>query len=199
VSRKPEHRKAPKVNPGKGKIWSDEQIDEALKIAVNTSYREASEATGIPYSTLRNRARRLKELKVDKPQKLKDIFEDSREEAVGKASEYIYSRVVALAKELYDTAELALKDTHDFLKSAKGENPGKNEAAWLKSLVFVWHNAIQSGQLLSNEPTSRPEVVNRRVYDITQQIISDPGALDLADKLLQRAANRDSGTFRLDR
>ena len=40
------------------------------------------------------------------------------------------------------------------------------------------------------------QVTKRYEYDITQKIITDPEAAELADQLLQRAANSDTGMVR---
>lgn len=55
--------------------------------------------------------------------------------------------------------------------------------------------------LASGDVTTRGEVkgqvTQRYEYDITQRIISDPETAKLADQLLQRAANSDSGMVRI--
>ena len=168
--------------------WTDEQIKEALAIAENTSFPHAAKVTGIPYGTLRNRAKRMGKLDTSDQQAYKNLKEKSEEKAVEKASEHMADQLMKLSDELYKAAFDALKQTQEMVI-----NKDKKNDKWLKALVSVWHNAIQDGQLLSNRPTSRPEVSNKHEYHITQKLVSDPDlARELQRTLAERADNNDA-------
>jgi len=62
--------------------------------------------------------------------------------------------------------------------------------------------ATKLERLSRGEPTEigkqemQGQVTQRYEYDITQKIITDPEAAELANQLLQRAANSDTGMVR---
>jgi len=152
--------------------WSLEQLTEAVTIAKEIGYQRASEQTGIPFSTLRTHARRTGVVHAsrDSTEMIK-FKEEVKKEALKKASNYFYGRMINLAANLYETAEEAVGKTRRYLASIK--KPSKEDALWIKSLVAVWLNAITSGQLLSNKPTSREEQVNKHKIEFIEKVTSD--------------------------
>lgn len=168
-----------------GKKWPIEQLIEAVTIAKEIGYHRASKQSGIPYSTLRNHAKRhnlIKSIK-DSPEIIK-FKEEVRKEALKKASNYFYEHTVSLAADLYEAAEEAVAKTRNYLRSIK--RPSKEDALWIKSLVTVWLNAVQSGQLLTNKPTSREEQVNKNEYSFIEKITSDPDLTKELQKILSK-------------
>jgi len=153
--------------------WTVEQLTEGVTIAQEIGYRRAAEQTKIPFSTLRSHARRHGFVKPtrDTPEMV-EFKKEVRKKAIEKASNYFYIRMVNLAADLYEAAEEAVKKTRDYLNSIK--RPSKEDALWVKSLVTVWLNAVQSGQLLSNKPTSREEQVSKHEFSFIDKITSDP-------------------------
>lgn len=136
--------------------------------------------------------------------KLEQLQQAAIERAIQEAGDYIADRLKGLADRLYKLAEkavgkvdVAISDPYELPKGKTGEQHDRDGAAWVRALVGVMSQAIDKAQLLSGKPTARPEVVDRHEYEITQRIISDPEALDLAESLLRRAAGRDAGALRL--
>lgn len=179
--------------------WTQEQKAKALTIAAAISITEAARETGIPSGTIkrwRSEANRTERGEPNRtPKKLERLAEQAAQEAIAEAKDYIVDRLKSLADELYGLAEDGVKETRSFMR-----NPGSKDrdtAAWLRSVVGAMHYGIQDAQLLSGKPTARPEVVDRHEYDITQRIIGDPEAVELANNLLRRAAGRDPGALRV--
>jgi hypothetical protein len=135
----------------------DEDIMAAYIIFRASGLENASRETGIHKSVLRRRftSMRLVEKDTKKPSKVEvELQQKAVDMAVERASYYLSDRVISLANALFDTAEEAVKKTRKMVVSDK-----KNQdAPWLKALVNTWQVAIQSGQLLSNKPTSREEL-----------------------------------------
>jgi len=179
--------------------WTEEQKIKALTIAEAVSITEAARQTGIPAGTIkrwRSEANRTEPSEPNRtPKKLEALAEQAAQEAVAEAKDYIVDRLKALADELYQLAEDGVRETRAFM--AKPGTKDRDSAAWLRAVVGAMHYGIQDAQLLSGKPTVRPEVTSRYEYDITQRIITDPEALDLAENLLRRAAGRDAGSLRL--
>ncbi len=204
--------------------WTEGQITEALALAVATSIREASRQTGIPLATLhRHMQRAVPPEQRNRPkhgtaerngtervgQKLEAMANEVRERAVAaaaeKVTEAITERLAGMADRLYRLADkavtkvdVAISDPHEVPPGKQPEPHDRDGAAWLRSLVGVMAQAIDKAQLLSGKPTARPEVTERHEYDITQRIITDPEAAQLAESLLRRAAGRDASPLRLD-
>jgi len=176
-------------------VYSDDEILKAYTIAKATSFREASKATGIPYKTLRRRVKKLVEKgKIGKlPFQAKKITKEIVEQAKEEAREYITDRLKQLTNELYELAELAIREAKEELLSG---NRDKATASLLRAYAQLFHLALQQGHLMSGKPTARPEVVDKRVWEITQRIIQDPDATRHAHDLLEAIA-RDSGGLRL--
>lgn len=201
-----------------------EQIAEAIALAAATSIREASRQTGVPLATLhrhmqrtvppeqRNRSKHGTERRNRTErtgEKLQAMAEEVRARAVAEATEKVTAvltdRLKGLADRLYSLAEkatakvdIAISDPHEAPPGKRPEPHDRDGAAWLRSLVGVMAQAIDKAQLLSGKPTARPEVTERHEYDITQRIITDPEAAQLAESLLRRAAGRDASPLRLD-
>lgn len=182
--------------------WSEEEKLRAVALAQQTSVREAVKATGIPLATIgrwlseRNKASGTEQPERNRtPKKLEALAEQATQAAVAEVKDYIVDRLKALADELYALAENGVRETRQFMASPKAKD--RDSAAWLRAVVGAMHYGILDAQLLSGKPTARPEVTSRYEYDITQRIIADPEALDLAETLLRRAAGRDTGALRL--
>lgn len=183
--------------------WTEEQKIKALTIAEAVSITEAARQTGIPRGTIgrwmvemkRNDGNETSETKRD-PKTIERLAEQAAKEAVAEAKYYIVDRLKSLADELYQLAEDGIRETRQFLAAPGSKD--RDSAAWLRAVVGAMHYGIQDAQLLSGKPTARPEVTSRYEYDITQRIIADPEAVDLAENLLRRAAGGDAGPLRLD-
>ena len=181
--------------------WTEAEKQKAITIAQAAGAAEASRATAIPSGTIRSWVHRLQhEPKSQKhdpsvatqqritPQ-LQKLQDQVFERAVEEASEYITERLKGLADKLYSLAEksvlkvdVAISDPEDKLPPGVKRRRlphDRDGAAWLRSLVGVLAQSIDKAQLLSGKPTARPEVVNRREYEITQRIITErPDLLD---------------------
>lgn len=197
-----------------GRPGLDEAIKtKALTIAEAATIREASEQTGVPQGTIRrwrfesgikranksNRASRV-------PKNLKPLAREAVEQAVAEAGDYITARLKGLADNLYGLAEkaatkidVAIADPNELPIDKVGEPHDRDGAAWVRALVGVLAQAIDKAQLISGKPTARPELMKRYEFDITQRIIADPEAVQLANTVLRRAAGRNPGTLCLDR
>lgn len=191
------------------KRWSEEEKIKALTIAEAISISEAAKQTGIPEGTIkrwRSERNRTKASEPNRtPKKLKLLQQKAIEDAVEEAKDYITERIKNLADDLYKLAEkavekvyIAISDPEEVPEGKRPEKHNRDGAAWVRSLVGVMSQAIDKAQLLSGQPTARPEVNTKHEYDITQRIIADPEAIELAEQLLRRAAGRNSSTFRLD-
>jgi hypothetical protein len=165
---------------GYARKWSVEQMTEAVTLAGEIGYRKAADETGIPFSTLRNYARRrgLITPVKDTPEMVK-FKEEVKKVALEKAAGYFAQRAINLAAVLFDIAEDAVAKTATYIESIK--NPSKEDSLWVKALVSVWLNAINSGQLLSNKPTSIEARISKNEHSfIVERITRDEG---LARKL----------------
>lgn len=164
--------------------WTEEQKIKALTIAETVSITEAARQTGIPAGTIkrwRSEANRTEPSEPNEPnrtpKKLEALAKQAAQEAVAEAKDYIVERLKALADELYRLAEDGVRETRTFM--ARPGDKDRDSAAWLRAVVGAMHYAIQDAQLLSGKPTARPEVVERREYEITQRIIAErPELLD---------------------
>lgn len=164
--------------------WTEEQKLKALTIAEAVSITEAARQTGIPKGTIKrwrseaNRTGRTEPSEPNRtPKKLGALAEQAAREAIAETKEYIVDRLKALADELYGLAEDSVRETRAFV--ARPGKKDRDSAAWLRAVVGAMHYAIQDAQLLSGKPTARPEVVERREYEITQRIIAErPELLD---------------------
>lgn len=193
--------------------WNEEEKIKALTIAASSCIREAATETGIPEGTIkrwRSEQRTGPEKRTEPnrtPKKLVALQEQAVQKAVDEAGDYIKDRLMGLADALYSLAQKSITKV-DISISDPEELPmelieravphDRDGAAWVRSLVGVMAQSIDKAQLLTGKPTARPEVVNRRVYDITQRIINDQESTDLAEQLLRRAANSNTSPLCLD-
>lgn len=193
-----------KTADGAGTKWDTKQKMKAITLAETLGTREAARQTGIPRGTLnvwwwrvhQSERGRMPEPPYKPPQKLRDLAAQAAQEATEEVRDYIIDRLKSLADELYTLAEEGVRELRQFL--ANPETKDRDSAAWLRAVVGAMHYAIQDAQLLSGKPTTRPEVMDRHEYEITQRILADPEAVVLAENLLLRAAGRDAGSLRLD-
>lgn len=185
---------------------------KALAIAETVTVREAAEQTGVPEGTIKRWRFELRTERGEQPNRanrtpknLQPIAEAAVARAVEEAGDYIADRLRRMADDLYSLAEqavgkvrVAIADPDEVEKGQRTEPHDRDGAAWVRALVGVLAQSLEKAQLLTGKPTARPEVVQRHEYDITQRIISDPEALQLAEQLLVRAALSDTRTLRLD-
>lgn len=175
---------------------------KALAIAETVTVREAAEQTGVPEGTIKRwrfelRTERGEPNRTSRtPKNLEPLRAQAVQRALAEAGDYIADRLKTLADGLYRLAEEGLQEVRDFMRSQP--DPDRDSAAWLRALVGAMHYGIQDAQSLSGKPTARPEAVNRHEYDITQRIIADPEAVQLAHTLLRRAAGSDTSRVCLD-
>ena len=135
------------------KKYTDEDILKAFAVYKTGGLMKAFKLTGIPRGTLRRRFLKMEENESGASLVEKQVREKVMEAAIERASFYLSDRVIALSNKLFDTAEEALEKTKDTIEMNQ-----PRRANYLKALTTVWQTAIQSGQLLSNKPTSREEV-----------------------------------------
>lgn len=154
------------------KKYSDEAVAQAYAIFKASSLNEAFKQSGIPRCVLRRRFNKLEQLhKGDGNEIAKAVREKVMDAAIERASFYLSDKVIDLSNKLFDTAQEALDQTRDAVKT---NNPKK--ANYIKSLVNVWQTAIQSGQLISNKPTQRSEV---NIKDSNPEDLSDEQLADI--------------------
>lgn len=139
---------------------AQEKLDLAVRIASESSVRQASLKTGISRrkikSIMRERETQVptnsatKAIRLRKQNPLVDqITKEAIHLGIEKASEEVKERIVNLVNLLYTTAEEALVKTRIILADAAGKDPLNDwKVQQLKHLVSVWGTAIQSGQLL---------------------------------------------------
>lgn len=154
------------------KKYSDQQILDAFVIYQTTDLQTAYKHTGIPRSVLRRRFLRmnLEQADINTSKVQKEVQKQAMEQAIERASFYLSDRVIELANSLFTTAEEAIDKTRDLIK-----NGSSKKSSYLKALVTTWQSAIQSGQLLSNRPTSREELnINKQnPEDLTDDQLAD--------------------------
>ena len=170
--------------------WGTDQLIEAVTLAGEIGYSRSSAETGIPFSTLRNYARRKGFITPQKNNtEMTKFREKVQKVAIEKAADYFCQRAIDLAATLFDTAEEAVEKTRNYIKGRK--RPKKEDALWIKALVAVWLNAINSGQLLGNKPTSIEAKFTKNEHSfIIEKITKDPKlARDLQDVLSERVSD----------
>lgn len=182
--------------------------EKVLTIARGATIREASEQTGVPEGTIK-KWRYLERERNEgngtagngtETQK-KDPEEIARAEAVtqalAEAKEYIEDAQKARANRMLIGVDKAVEKIDEILSLGK-EDWNSDTAIFLRSVVGVVSQFVEKAQLLTGKPTSHQkesgQVNNRYEYDITQRIIADPEAVELANSLLRRAANSDAST-----
>lgn len=202
------------------KTYSPEQIAEAVaRIQAGESAAVVAAELGAPKATVRSWVFRAKGGKDPDRVATQDVataasvatetlqqrLSERMEGVAERVAALVEERQKALAKKLLDVAEEAIKEVRASMGKVQGK-PGdshdRDGAAWLRSLVGVMAQAVEKAQLLSGKPTGRlgveGKVTSRYEYDLTQRIISDPEATELAEQLLRRAAGRDPSSLRLD-
>lgn len=188
-------------------VWSEEDKAKALAIANTAGAAEASRATGVPAGTIRSWVhrqvhgpRRKKEdaQAVKKPRAnkaLRAAADECMDLAKVQAAEVVAERIADVAEKILAMIDLSVDTITNTIEAGPAE--GEYKAAWLRSLVGVMAQGVEKHQLLLGQPTSRQalegQVTNRHEYDITQRIIEDPEARDLARNLFRRAVNPNLG------
>lgn len=195
------------------KKYSDEEKQRVLALADAVGASEASRLTGVPTGTIlswrhlmRKAAGIPTETKHKEAAELKESIETAKQKGLELAArqigDYIAERVKNLADELYDLAASALREAKHILENTKEKDKSVARARWLHSVIGAMHYGIQNAQLLAGKPTVRTEETKRHEYEIIQRIVDDPESVELAERLLQRAANQfesgDTGPFGLD-
>ena len=140
-------------------------------IRAGNYYEAACAYAGIHYSTFR---KWMQKGETAKSGKFREFFE-----AIMQAEYEAEARMVALWQKHMPEDYRAIRD---FLERRYPERWGKR--------VDVKQNIKQEVQ---------GQVTQKYEYDITQRIISDPEAVQLAEQLLRRTAYSDAGASGLDR
>jgi hypothetical protein len=187
-----------------GKVkWSKEQKFKALAIAEAATIAEASIQTGIPEGTIkrwrseqRTALNGRTEPNPNGPsKKIQQIAQQAAEEAKAEVREYVADKAKRVADDILRIVQLALAESEEVIRAGPGNEESK--AAWLRALVGVMAQGVEKHQLLLGRPTNRQalegQVTQRYEYDITQRIIEDPEARDLARNLFRRAVNPNLG------
>lgn len=166
---------AAKNGNAKKRPWTDADKERAIAVYVTTgNLSRTSRETGVPISTLRGW------LAEQPPEKVKEAREEAQAEFVRRA----WKGVIAHIEHLTERSAIAATSARD--------------SATIVGIL------IDKIQLVTGQPTSNVkqqvdgQVTQRYEYDITQRIISDPEAVQLAEQLLRRAAYSDAGASGLD-
>lgn len=135
---------------------------EALALAEVFGVREASVRTGVPQRTIF----RWREEGFAPPPEVVQQFLDER-------------RKVYLER-IDQTLQRVLDEVDVVLRGEMGKD--QKAAKWLHAVVGVFSQYFHKRFLLQGMPTSRVEMEKRvkRQYEITQRVITDPGARELA-------------------
>lgn len=170
---------------------SPEVKAKALTLAAATSQREAAKALGIPVGTIARwsakRLNRSEDAEAKRPgRKLEALAAEAAVEAKEEVRDYLVDRLKGLADKLYALAEKAVARTD---ASMDNEEHDRDGAAWLRSLVGVLAQSLEKAQLLSGKPTIRPEVTERREFDITHRIVAERP--EIIDDIFSRAAEAE--------
>lgn len=154
--------------------YTSEQKAEALAIAEATSQAEAEARTGIPMGTIGwwASSERAKTPHKDRlPKQMQTLSQEAAMQAKENVAGYITERLKGLADGLYELAEQGLTEVKSFMAKPGGKD--RDTSAWLRAVIGAMHYGIQDAQLLSGKPTMRPEVVERREYNITAKFIAE--------------------------
>lgn len=177
----------------KRRSYTKEQRIEAVTLAQAAGIPEASKRLGIPQGTIKRwvaQARGSTYGDQTGAEALKAMTEEVRAKAVAEATEavteHISERLKQMADELYQLAhkaiqkvDVAISDPNEVPKGKKPERHDRDGAAWVRSLVGVMAQGIEKAQLLTGKATGRNEVVERREYHITEEIVArNPDVLD---------------------
>jgi len=185
--------------------WTAEQKQKALAIAEVTTISEAAKQTGIPDGTIKrwrsemNRTELTNRTEPNRQsKKIQEIAQQATEEAKEEVREYIADRAKQVADDILSMVQQAVAEASDVIMD--GPNDDEPKAGWLRAIIGAIAQGVEKYQLMTGKPTNRQalegQVTQRYEYDITQKIITDPEAAELADQLLQRAANSDTGMVR---
>lgn len=182
---------------GKTRIWSDEQISDALALASRVGLRQAAKATGIPFGTLGRWQANLKRDKRDETGKTASLAQSVEEKtaevdaAIGAAVAEpggIGEKAVRMADALYNLAEKARGQLDEALDEARRPGRKKPDDRWARVLVGVLAQSLEKAQLLSGRPTGRAVIDGSVVHTAdVAQIMSDPEAVELARLLFRRS------------
>jgi len=180
--------------------WTAEQKQKALVIAEASSLAEAARETGVPRGTIgrwiaemkRNDETETGETETKRTlKKIRKVAEQAAEEAKDEVRDYIADKARNVADDILGMVKTALAEAEAVI--ANGPNADEPKAGWLRAVIGAMAQGVEKHQLLTGKPTTRQamegQVAQRYEYDITQKIVTDPETAELADKLLQRAAN----------
>lgn len=163
--------------------WPESQKLKALAIADAVTVREAAAQTGVPEGTIKRwrfelRTERGEPSQTNRtPKNLKPVLQEAVDQAVAEASEYITERLKTLANGMYELARQGLEEAKAFMATTPDKD--RDSAAWLRAVIGAMHYGIQDAQLISGKPTARPEVMEKREYDITHRVVTEhPGVLE---------------------
>lgn len=162
------------------KLWPLARKMEALTIAETLSPKEAEQRTGIPRRTIYRWVQEVR--KGDGSDtagsglgaRAEELRKAGMEKAVSTAVAYTAEKLQALAERSYAVAEKVTGRVEEVIAADAGEDDNllRAMAVWLRALTGVYAQYLDRAQLLSGNPTARPEVTGRREYGITQRIVA---------------------------
>jgi transposase-like protein len=131
--------------------YSPETRIKAVELSIEKGAKAASEELGIAASTIRVWKNRYKN---------KIALVDAAEETVDRPGPQneVLETPTELAGRSFANACLALDRIREDLEKGNAER-GRDDAAWLRSLVGAYKVLVDISQLLSGRPTSREHVV----------------------------------------
>lgn len=199
---------AKKNGNGKKRPWTDADKERAIAVYVTTgNLSRTSRETGVPISTLRGW------LAEQPPEKVAQARLDAKKQFIQAAWEtvlngiHVGNTLMSFALENKGRIDAAIDAilNSDFNKEDKVElikavsRLSKFDLREVSTYIGTIYDKIA---LATGQPTSIAEqqgqVTQRYEYDVTQRIISDPEAVQLAEQLLRRAAYSDAGASGLD-
>lgn len=131
-------------------------------------------------------------------EEVKRLFREEEDTVRDMVREAVADRTKELQEKLFEMISLAVEEAISIMET--GPTDKESRGAWLRAVIGAIAQGVEKHQLLVGKPTGRLEqggqVTQRHEYGITQRIISDSETARLADQLLQRAANSDTGMVR---
>lgn len=185
----------------KGRIWSDEQLADALALAARVGLREAARLTGIPFGTLGRWQAKIRGEARDETGEaaetaaLQQAIEEKGEQigATLAADAPIAERARKMAQDLYALAEKARQQLDMALTEAAAPKPKRRpDPQWARVLAVVLAQSVDKAQLLAGKSTVRVESTVTHTGDMAQ-VLADPEARELARLLFRRQGGAQDG------
>jgi len=175
--------------------WPDELRREALALAAIKGPRPAARELGIPQGTLtRWWAEANRATRAESASRSKEVKRDERGRILPGYSGNPAGGLPSAVREAKRRAEQKCPEAIDMLWALASDpkTPVGTRVVALDMLLDRGMGKPRQSIDFSGEVTQRYE------YDITQRILADPEALELAGALLERAAGPDAGPLCLD-